>query len=160
PAMRNTLLRFLEPLGAPGEEPEAVAAPAREGGARIEFDGVSVVAGGHTLLNELTWSAQPGEHIAIVGSSGAGKSSLVGCLLGWHAPAAGVIRVDGVELDRVGLWQLRRDTAWVDPQVHLFRATLFDNLRYGNTGDAGSHVGQSLEETELGQMLEHLPGGL
>jgi ABC-type bacteriocin/lantibiotic exporter with double-glycine peptidase domain len=160
PGMRNTLLRFLEPLGAPDEEPKVAQAPMGEGGARVEFDGVCVVAGGHTVLDGLSWEAQPGEHIAIVGSSGAGKSSLVGCLLGWHAPTAGVIRVDGVQLDSAGLWRLRRATAWVDPQVHLFRATLFENLRYGNGGDPGAHIGHALDETELGQILEQLPAGL
>ena len=61
-----------------------------------------------------------GEHLAVVGHSGAGKSSLAGILLGWHRAAAGSVQVDGVDLDERSLATLRRHTAWVDPAIQLF----------------------------------------
>jgi ABC-type multidrug transport system fused ATPase/permease subunit len=78
-------------------------------------------------------------------------------LLGWHKPAAGSVLVDGAPLDAQRLAQLRRETAWIDPQVHLFNATLFDNLRYGN-GPARMDV--TIEEAGLMGVLDRLPDGL
>ncbi|HMC61528.1 MAG TPA: ATP-binding cassette domain-containing protein [Candidatus Solibacter sp.] len=165
PALRNTLLRFLEPLGTPehnsNEEDIAEAEPAADRcGAGLEFDEVTVIAGGHTILDQVSLRVVPGEHVAIVGLSGAGKSSLVGLLLGWHKPVAGVVRVDGAPLDAPRLAQLRRQTAWIDPMVHLFNATLFDNLAYGNGGDAVARMGSAMEDAGLDEVLERLPDGL
>ncbi|MBI4901985.1 MAG: hypothetical protein HY820_00005, partial [Acidobacteria bacterium] len=55
---------------------------------------------------------------------------MVGLLLGWHKPCAGRISVDGELLDADGLARLRQATAWIDPQVHLFNESLFQNLSY------------------------------
>lgn len=165
PALRNTLLRFLEPLGAREEDArdedvvEAVP-PTASHGVKVEIEDVTVVAGGHAILQDVSLQVAPGEHVAIVGLSGAGKSSLVGLLLGWHKPAQGCVRVDDVPLDAGRLAQLRRDTAWVDPQVHLFQATLLANLSYGNGHDAPRRIGEAIGDAGLLEILERLPDGL
>jgi ATP-binding cassette subfamily B protein len=161
PALRNTLLRFLEPLGAAEELREPVFRPVSRriaSSAKIELEEVTVVAGGHVILEDLNLSVAPGEHIAIVGASGAGKSSLAGLLLGWHKPARGSVRVDDAPLDDRALAQLRREIGWIDPQVHLFQNTLFDNLRFGN--DAGAAIDLAIENAGLVGILERLPDGL
>ena len=75
--------------------------------------------------------SRPGSHVAIVGPSGAGKSSLVGLLLGWHRAAAGRVLVDGEPLAAARLDRLRRETAWIDPEVRLWNRSLLENLLYG-----------------------------
>jgi ABC-type multidrug transport system fused ATPase/permease subunit len=95
-----------------------------------------------------------------VGASGAGKSSLVGCLLGWFQPARGTIRVDGALLDASRLARLRCEIAWIDPQVHLFRSTLHQNLRYGNGSHGAGEFGAALEAADLGRILERGQQGL
>jgi len=98
---RNLTLRLLEPLGALEEEDDAEpetskgSIPSPDGGIAIAFEGVSVLAGGHTILHEFDLEIDPGSHVAIVGRSGAGKSSLIGLLLGWHRTSLGKILVDG-----------------------------------------------------------------
>jgi ATP-binding cassette subfamily B protein len=160
PALRNTLLRFLEPLGA-REEAVVEALPATEShGVKVEIENVTVVAGGHSILQEVHLQVGPGEHVAIVGLSGAGKSSLVGLLLGWHKPSQGCVRVDDVLLDAGRLAQLRRETAWIDPQVHLFQATLLANLTYGNGPDAAGRISEVIRDARLLDILERLPDGL
>jgi ABC-type multidrug transport system fused ATPase/permease subunit len=175
PAQRNTLLRFLEPLGAPEEAtlPAADAAapanpelsplvPRAKLGMAIEFCRASVAVGGHGVLDDINLGIQPGEHVAIVGASGAGKSSLLGLLLGWYECHSGNVQVDGVALDASERARLRRETAWIDPQVHLFGDSLFDNVCYGN-GDVGvarAQVGSALRQTGLEPVLAHLPEGL
>jgi ATP-binding cassette subfamily B protein len=161
PSLRNTMLRFLEPLASPEE---AVAPPAAGEGAgagvRISMEGVGVVAGGRAILDGIHLEAAAGEHIGVVGISGAGKSSLVGLLLGWHKPCAGRVLVDGETLEAGALARLRRATAWIDPQVHLFNQSLLDNLSYGNGAGAGTRLGVAIENSALAGVLRRLPDGL
>jgi ATP-binding cassette subfamily B protein len=174
PVMRNVVARLLEPLGTP-EPQEAPTSSSRDlppGGDRrddrsggvtavaIRMSGVSVEAAGNTVLADVELAISPGEHVAIVGASGAGKSSLVGLLLGWYRPARGTVEVDGRPL--VGDWlsTLRRDTAWVDPQVALWNRSFLDNLRYGATHDGEVPLADILSKARLRDVLEHLPDGL
>jgi ABC-type bacteriocin/lantibiotic exporter with double-glycine peptidase domain len=136
-------------------------------GIALGFENVSVLAGGHLILNEIDLEIEAGSHVAIVGSSGAGKSSFVGLLLGWHRAASGRVLVDGEELSGARLAQLRGETAWVDPAVQLWNRSLIDNLFYGNA-DCGLRMRDNLpncptsaiEMADLRRVLEKLPDGL
>jgi ABC-type bacteriocin/lantibiotic exporter with double-glycine peptidase domain len=170
PTYRNVTLRLLEPIGAledksavPESADEALAASEspsteRADGVAIEMANVSVHAGGHTILEAVNLKIGPGDHVAIVGVSGAGKSSLLGLLLGWHRAAEGSVLVDGAVLEGVHLDQLRKGTAWIDPAVQLWNRSLFANLCYGNSD--GMPTADLLEQAELRQLLETLPDGL
>jgi ATP-binding cassette subfamily B protein len=168
PGLRSVTLRLLEPLGAPEESGEADRSDGsdRSDGyaavrsAAVAFRGVRVRAGGHLILEDITFNLRPGEHVAIVGPSGAGKSSLVGLLLGWHRPAAGELLVDSHPLGARQLEQLRRCTTWVDPTVHLWNRSLLENLCYGANGDATARVGQAVQQADLLQVLRRFPDGL
>jgi ABC-type bacteriocin/lantibiotic exporter with double-glycine peptidase domain len=160
PALRNTLLRLLEPLGAPEEAVSESRLPAKASGVSLHIDDVTVVASGHVILRDLNLNIAPGEHVGVVGLSGAGKSSLASLLLGWHKPQRGTVRVDGAPLDAEQLARLRRHTAWIAPEVHLFRSTLLDNLCYGNGPNATERVGLAFQDTGLADVLERLPDGL
>jgi ATP-binding cassette subfamily B protein len=158
PMQRNTALRLLEPLGAPEEAEHSGARGLGPGagGPAIRLDGVTVRASGITILENISVEIGSGEHVAIVGSSGAGKSSLVGLLLGWHRAAAGAVTVDGQPID---VESLRPYTAWVDPQVQLWNKSLFDNLRYG-AGESAAGIDEVLDAAELRSVLRRLPDGL
>ncbi|WP_437722548.1 ATP-binding cassette domain-containing protein [Sorangium sp. So ce861] len=175
PAQRNTALRLLEPLGAP-EEPRAAGAPeepraagasaaappsragAAGAGCAIAFERVRIQAAGHVILDGVDLQIAAGSHVAIVGASGAGKSSLVGVLLGWHRASEGRVLVDGRPLDGARLHALREETAWVDPAVQIWNRSFLDNLRYGAPDDAAD-FGAVVEEAELREVLERLPEG-
>ncbi len=158
PSYRNITLRLLEPLGALEQRRSTQAITTPEGAtASIKFENVSVVAAGHPVLSEINLSISPGSHVAIVGASGAGKSSLVGLLLGWHRAASGKVLVDGVELDDARLDQLRPHIAWVDPAVQLWNRPMLENLRYGN-GDIS--VDDAINAAELSPIINRLPNGL
>jgi ABC-type bacteriocin/lantibiotic exporter with double-glycine peptidase domain len=166
PLQRNRVLRIMEVLDAPDETGGALTAaraPADEpttAGLAISMRGVSVQAGGHTILSDIDLDIAAGEHVAVVGPSGAGKSSLVGLLLGWHRPAAGQVLVDGVALEGERLQQLRRETVWVDPAVQLWNRTLLDNLRYGEYRSDLAEVTPVIERANLFSLIEKLPNGL
>jgi ABC-type transport system involved in cytochrome bd biosynthesis fused ATPase/permease subunit len=170
PELRNRTLRLLEPLGAPeetaSERPEAAAGHIREETAgegtppaTIVFDNISIRVSGKTILENLDFAIEPGSHVAIVGPTGAGKSSLVGVLLGWYRPAAGRVLVDGVPLEGACLERLRARTAWIDPAVQIWNRTLLDNLRYGSAASS-MPMTELLEEAELRELLQKLPDGL
>ncbi len=168
PSLRNSLLRLLEPLGAPEEAlhtadrspATAAAGRAEGGGAGIEMENVAVAIAGHPILEDINLSVAPGEHVGIVGLSGAGKSSLVGLLLGWYRASLGSVRVDGAELTAEKLHELRGQTAWVDPQVQLWNESLLDNLRYGLAADQSLEAGRAIEQANLSGVIQSLPDGM
>ena len=165
PPTRNVMLRVLEPLLAPASAPTDAQPPLCDrlpcgSGVEIVMDSVEVHAAGRTLLSGVDLRIQSAEHVAIVGVSGAGKSTLAGLLLGWHAPAAGMVRIDGEPLDALRLESLRRVTAWVDPAVHLWNRSLLENLQYGNASDAHSSLGFAVTAADLQGLVEKLPHGL
>jgi ABC-type bacteriocin/lantibiotic exporter with double-glycine peptidase domain len=160
PAMRNTLLRFLELISSPEEDPGSPRARGERRGVAIDIEEASVVVAGHAVLRDVNLHVSPGEHIGIVGVSGAGKSSLVGCLLGWYEPGGGSLTIDGAPLTAETRAQLRAETAWIDPQVHLFRASLYDNLQYGNETARAMPIAAAVEAADLETLLQRAADGL
>ena len=164
PAARNVMLRVMEPLLSPAVMPDPAtlppAASSAGGGAALAMHGVEVQAAGRLLLRDVDLTIPAGAHVAIVGASGAGKSTLAGLLLGWHAPAAGRVLIDGVPLDAAGAAALRRATAWVDPAVQVWNRSLIDNLQYGNAPGAARSAGFAVEAASLQELVEKLPDGL
>ncbi|MFO0725912.1 MAG: ATP-binding cassette domain-containing protein [Myxococcota bacterium] len=157
PLHLNTTLRLLEPLGALDDEAAIEAAPASAAGAAITMESVRVVAGGHTILEEISLRVRPGEHLAIVGRSGGGKSTLLGLLLGWSRPAEGTVRIDDRPLDAAALAALRASTAWIDPAVTLWNSSLASNLSYGVVD---ADVAQLAADAGLESTIARLPDGL
>jgi ABC-type multidrug transport system fused ATPase/permease subunit len=161
PSYRNVTLRLLEPLGALEQRAPAVVAQPQPGPAvSIAFESVSVVAAGHPVLRDINLSVAAGTHIAIVGASGAGKSSLVGLLLGWYRAASGRVLVDGVELDDSSLDRLRPHIAWVDPAVQLWNKPLLENVRYGLPAAGNMPIESVIDAADLTRVIERLPNGL
>jgi ABC-type multidrug transport system fused ATPase/permease subunit len=172
PIHRNLVLRLLEPLGAPesdlSEAPAEGALPDQEStgrtapaaGVAVTYESVAVCAAGQTILEAIEAHIEAGSHVAIVGPSGAGKSSLVGLLLGWRRAAAGQVLIDGEPLDGARLDRLRRETAWIDPEVRLWNRSLLGNLLYGTHPGDPSALAEVLHEADLLGVLQHLPDGL
>ena len=170
PAQRNVLSRLLEPLAAPEDtelppEERAAAAAAKAlkpkaSGVALDFHDGSVIAAGNTILHSVDLSIAPGEHVAIVGMSGAGKSSLLGVLLGWHRLATGHLMIDGERAEARDISALRQETAWVDPAIQIWNRSLLDNLTYASDDNSTLNIGEVIAAARLRGVTQKLPQGL
>ena len=117
----------VEILDAPGSlVPQAI-----EG--RIEFDAVTFgYRPNRNVLAEFSLTIDPGETVAVVGSSGVGKSTIVNLLLRFYEPSAGRILIDGYPLDRLNLGFLRKKIGLVMQEPVLFSGTIRENIMYGD----------------------------
>jgi ATP-binding cassette subfamily B protein len=167
PVLRNVTLRLCELLGAPNERELAatvagngVSRRTRARGAAVRFHRAMVRAGGHVILHDINLQIAPGAHVAVVGVSGAGKSSLIGLLVGLHRASEGSVLVDEEVLDSQALDRVRADVAWVDPAVRIWNESLLSNLLYGTGAGSTPEVGTLVEAAGLRAVLEGLPEGM
>ncbi len=111
--------------------PDAVALPRSNG--RIELENVSFrYAGGVTdAVSELSLSVEPGKTYALVGASGAGKSTILSLLLRLYDPISGRIKIDGNDLRKVTQRSLREQIGLVTQETFLFHDTIFNNIKFG-----------------------------
>jgi ATP-binding cassette, subfamily B, bacterial len=112
------------------DHPGAVDADAIKG--TIEFDHVSFDYGdGREVLHDVSFTVLAGQRLALVGSSGAGKSTIISLILRLYEPHAGAIRIDGVDIRDYKIKSLRRHIGLVLQQSILFGATVRENIAYG-----------------------------
>jgi ATP-binding cassette, subfamily B, multidrug efflux pump len=125
--------RIFQVLELPAEERSGTAAPVRLQDSGIE---VSRMTFGYLeqrpVLREVSFEIRPGEHVAMVGRTGAGKSSILGLLSGLYAPWEGGVRIAGVDPRQVGDDRRRALVGMVPQQVQLFTGTIRENLTLGD----------------------------
>jgi ATP-binding cassette, subfamily B, bacterial len=113
------------------DHPGASPAPAFRGA--IEFDRVSFAYGDEaSLLQDVSFRIAPGQTAAIVGPSGTGKSTVVSLIPRFYDPRSGHIRIDGTDIQAFTLRSLRDQISFVLQDTWLFRATVWENIAYGN----------------------------
>jgi ATP-binding cassette, subfamily B, multidrug efflux pump len=135
---------------------EAVAFPA--GPVAIEFDHVWFAYHGEDwVLRDLTFQVAPGETIAIVGHTGAGKTTLTNILLRFYDVQRGAIRIGGVDIRRFNLQDLRRHFGVVLQDPYLFTGTIGTNIRLGTKGITDEDVTAAAEQVNLLDFVGQLP---
>ncbi|AEG91199.1 ABC transporter ATP-binding protein [Ramlibacter tataouinensis] len=126
----------------------------------VAFDGVSFDYGdGRPVLRDVTLSIEPGQTVALVGPSGCGKTTLVSLLERLHAPTAGSIRVDGVDLRACTQRSLRSQVGTVMQDVHLFHDTILANITYGTPGATRAQAEVAARAANAHEFIERLPQG-
>jgi len=110
-------------------------------------------------LDRFDLSVQPGETVAIVGPSGAGKTTVFNLLLRFYDPEAGAIRVDGVDIRDLSFADLRGTLAIVPQEPVLFSASVADNIRYGRPDASEAEVRAAAEAASALAFVESLPEG-
>jgi ATP-binding cassette subfamily B protein len=141
------------------ERPDAQAMPTVQG--RVEFDNVSLSYGrGAGVLEAVSFAAEPGELVAIVGASGSGKSTIADLLVRLLDPDSGAVRLDGVDLRALRLADVRRHIQIVDQDPVLFHTTIDENVRYTRPDASPADVDRAVRAAGLGAFVDGLPDKL
>lgn len=138
--------------------PDLRTLPALRG--EIEFQGVSFhYVEGEPVLRDVSFRVRPGERVAFVGATGAGKSTVLSLLLGFHRPTKGRILVDGVDLATLDPRSVRRRIGTVAQDVFLFSGDVDWNVRLGDDGIADDAVARALAVSRADRFVARLPAG-
>jgi ATP-binding cassette subfamily B protein len=147
------------------ERPAVVEAPhphplGRARGA-IAFEAVSYryPATAADALHDVGFEADPGETIALVGASGAGKSTAAKLLLRFHDPGAGRVTLDGVDLRELSLRELRDNVAVVLQETLVFHATIRENIAYGRPDATAADIEAAARAADAHEFITALPDG-
>jgi len=153
------LLATESEIAAP-EAPEALPEPPR---GELRFDKVTFhypSRPDRAALENFDLTVKPGETVALVGPSGAGKTTVFQLLLRFYDPTAGAVRLDGVDLRRADPGALRARLGLVPQEPVIFSADAWENIRYGKPDAGDAEVRDAAEAAAALEFLERLPQGL
>jgi len=141
------------------DAPDAVELDGVEG--HVEYDGVtfSYAEDDERVLESVSLEAQPGDTVALVGPTGAGKSTVVKLLARLYDVDEGAVRVDGHDVRGVTKESLRRAVGYVSQEPFLFDGTVGDNIRYGAFDAADEEVEEAACAAEAHEFVAELPDG-
>lgn len=140
------------------ERSTAIALPYVQG--KVEYRKVCFAyPSGHPVLKELTLTAQPGEVIALVGSSGAGKTTLVNLLPRFYEPQSGEILIDGIDIQGVTLKSLRQQIGIVPQDTVLFSGTIAQNIAFGQVNYNLQAIETAAKIANAHQFISQFPEG-
>jgi ABC-type multidrug transport system fused ATPase/permease subunit len=140
------------------DSPDAIDAPRLEG--RVEFDHVDFrYAEGDEVLRDICIKAEPGQIVALVGRSGAGKTSIVNLSPRFYDPIAGRVLVDGFDVRYLKQDSLRRQIAMVLQDTFLFNGTVRENIRYGKLDATDDEIIEAAKAANAHEFIEVMPDG-
>src|SRR5438477_7373907 len=111
------------------------------------------------VLRDVSFAIEPGETVAIVGHTGAGKTTIISLLMRFYDVQKGAIKIDGVDIKEMDLAELRRRFGVVLQDPFLFTGTIAGNIRLGTAWIEDSGVSQAAEDVNLADFVRSLPGG-
>jgi ATP-binding cassette, subfamily B, multidrug efflux pump len=140
-------------------DPPAPATTAQPRG-HIDFESISFrYTPDRPLIDNLSLSAPPGRTVAIVGPTGAGKTTLVNLLMRFYEPDSGRITLDGVDISTMPRDELRASIGMVLQETWLFRGSIAENIAYGREGASRSEIEQAALSAHADHFIRTLPAG-
>ena len=137
---------------------DAVDKPERFDG-RVEFDHVSFAypEAGENVLTDISFKAEKGETIAIIGSTGSGKSTLVNLIPRFYDVTAGKVTIDGKDVRDLTLKSLRNQIGMVQQDVYLFDGTIRENIAYGKPDATDEEIKEAARRANMDDFIMQLP---
>ena len=154
--------RFMEMLAVePDIQDSPDAKPLSDVRGDIEFDDVSFKYkdGQHRVLRHINLDVKAGSYVALVGSSGGGKTTLCSLIPRFYEVTKGAIKIDGKDIRDVTLKSLRQNIGIVQQDVYLFAGTVYDNIRYGKPDATREEVIEAAKLANAHDFIMDLPNG-
>jgi len=126
----------------------------------IDFNAVSFAYNSSCVLEDIAFSIQSGQTVALVGPTGAGKTTIVSLLLREYDVTAGELLVDGLDVRRIPLRALRQAIGYVPQDTFLFSESIRSNILFGKPDATDEEVRHAIEVAQLTETVEALPDGL
>ncbi|MBI4268007.1 MAG: ABC transporter ATP-binding protein [Chloroflexi bacterium] len=152
------ILEILDTQSAVREKSNAIEVNDLKGEVRFEnvsFSYNSVAP----ILKDINFSVQPGESVALLGSSGSGKSTIAHLIPRFYDVTSGRITIDGMDIRDVTLASLRRNVVTVQQDIFIFSATIKDNIAYGAVNADMEHIISAAQNARLHDFIMSLPDG-
>jgi ATP-binding cassette subfamily B protein len=153
------LLASQSPVQSPAQP---LQAPAPAGGSALAFEDIGFhypSRPAQAALSGFTLAVRPGQTVALVGPSGAGKTTVFGLLLRYYDPARGTIRLDGVPIHQLDLHELRHRIGIVPQDPVIFSSSAMENIRYGKPGASDDEVRAAAVAAFADEFIDQLPEG-
>ena len=163
PRANVAALRIVEVLETENslEEPENSVAPASDVKGTVEFDHVSFAYpdAGENVLTDISFKAEKGKTLAVIGSTGSGKSTLINLIPRFYDVTEGCVKVDGVDVREMSQKDLRDRLGYVPQKGVLFSGTIDSNIRYGKTDIPDSEVEKAAKIAQAAEFIEEKQKG-
>ena len=157
-ASAERIFEIVDATSEVSEDPSLPELPEVAG--RVTFDGVSFAYPGRKRsLHEVSFEAEPGEVIALLGETGSGKSTVVNLIPRFYDVRAGAVRIDGTDVRSVRLSSLRRQIGTVLQETTLFAATVRENIRYGRPESDEAEVEEAARAAQAHEFIVSMPDG-
>ncbi|MHB8135418.1 MAG: ABC transporter ATP-binding protein [Anaerolineaceae bacterium] len=148
---------ILDTVSEVQDEPDA--APITITAGRVQFDSVSFSYGQHKVLSDINFTVQPGQTIALLGSTGSGKSTIISLLPRFYDPTAGQILIDGFDIRHATLHSLRSQIGIVLQETTLFADTIRENIAFGSTGASDDQIIRAAQAAQAHEFILQSPLG-
>lgn len=140
------------------EAPGSLAVKRIEG--KIEFEGVSFAyKPGHPVLHDVSFTVEPGQMVALVGPSGAGKTTITYLVPRLYEPDTGIVRIDGLDANQISLRSLREQIGVVTQDTFLFNATLRENILFGRPDATEEEMIEACKAAHIHDFISSLENG-
>ncbi|MEX1021682.1 MAG: ABC transporter ATP-binding protein [Dehalococcoidia bacterium] len=159
-ALFDRIFEYLDLPVEVEERPDPVTLSAPRGALSFQDVRFAYTAGGRNALDGVSFEAPPGTMVALVGPSGAGKTTVTYLLQRFYDPQGGTVRIDGHDLRDLSLSSVSATVGAVMQETYLFHASLADNVRYGRLDARDDEVLDAARAAGLATLIERLPDGL